>query len=1051
MKGDFTRFTFQPNKQYTSVLMQQGRLQLDADWNEQMGILAYLNQVQARDTIGASAGTSETEGGFEIQIADEDNTDLIITPGRFYLDGILCELVRGSNLDVELLADSQLKKIRVPNWLVDDLEFDKNQWVEISQQVPTDGQQNLRYQIESIDVKLQILTLAKPLPQNWQDDKLILHRVTTYATQPNYPKPPKYPHPSATKKDILVYLDAWQRHITAIEDPSIREVALQVPDTATRTKTVWQVKLLPIDLSGIDKKNKITLEQIKALKEWQQLTGEYPGKQKTTGRIVKLTASTDLNPDAEVPTPGYYQGTDNRLYRIEIHTSGSLGTATFKWSRDNGSTVSAIDRIEGNIINLISPIKDIHNLFSNEPGKPLPWLEITNEEQELKNEPGTLVQLIDAKPDRLIFDLSKIRGNIPTATKDEARVGKFKVRRWHDTSSGEILTSKDGWISIEDGISIEFTVGTFTDPTTKNQIPYEFQTGDFWLIPARESTKSIEWTQDDLGRWQPQPPQGIDHHYTPLASIDPDESSNPKIVDFRTKFPTLVNCFDKKLGDSIEGSLGIGFNGTPPATLYVRGNKQKQPDGTETNRTIVKIDRNDGQTQFVINAEGNIGIGTEPFAFTETNNKKLSIEGNTQLNGQISVTNLATFGSGITLDNLTNNIISSVNNLSLIATGNLTLQGTKINLNGDFQFDKAQFNSVGIGIVPPSDIKLHVNGIAKIGDASNYVTLEPPSLNEPAKFTTTTPKGYQFDNKITILNGGIALNDPTESTISSRQKLSLKAAGAANITIENNNIKLNGILQGDKSKFNNIGIGVNAPADEIKLQVDGNLKISDDDNFITIEPPNSIDRLVKFTTNASVENYQFDKGIKIGSGNITFGTPTSGSLGIGIEASEPTARLHIKTNNNSDIIRFTDQAGAQLLAIKKDPLKQYISFDGKINMEDELQVKGITVTSSHTLKENITDLSNPEVRQILQGLNPVKFTYKSDQNQILHFGFIAEDVPNAIASEDRQSIDLINIIAALTKVVKEHQGEISTLIKVLRQQKGEIDNLKNKVQSLENR
>jgi hypothetical protein len=1047
MKGDFTRFTFQPQKQYTSVLMQQGRLQLDADWNEQMGILAYLNQVQARDTIGASAGTSETEGGFEIQIADEGNTDLIITPGRFYLDGILCELVRGSDIDVELLADSQLKKIRVPNWLVDDLEFDRNQWVEISQKDPTGGPQNQRYQIESIDVKLQILTLAKSLPLDWQNNKLILlHRVTTYATQPNYPNPPKYLHPSATKQDILVYLDAWQRHITAIEDPSIREVALQVPDTATRTKTVWQVKLLPIDLSGIDKKNKITLEQIKALKEWQQLTGEYPGKQKTTGRIVKLTASTDLNPDAEVPTPGSYQGTDNRLYRIEINTPGALGTATFKWSRDNGSTVSAIDRIEGNVINLISPIKDIHNLFNNEPGKPRPWLEITNEEQDLKNEPGTLVQLVEAKPDRLIFDLSTIRGNIPTATKNEARAGKFKVRRWHDTSTAAILTSKDTWIAIEDGISIEFAVGTFIDPITKNQISYEFQTGDFWLIPARESTKSIEWSQDDLQRWQPQPPQGIFHHYTPLASIDPDESSDPKkIVDFRIKFPTLVNCFDKKLGDSIEGSLGIGFNGTPPATLYVRGNKQKQPDGTQIDRTIVKIDKNDGQTQFVINAEGNIGIGTEPLAPT----KKLSIEGNTQINGQVNITNLATFGSGITLDNSINNIINSASNLSLIATGDLTLQGTKINLNGDFQFDKARFNSIGIAIDPPDDAKLQVKGVAKIGDAINFFKLEPPTPNEPAKFITTTPKGYQFDRKITILNGGIALNDPTESIISGSQKLSLKAAGAANITIENENIKLAGTLQGDKSKFNNVGIGVNAPTNDIKLQVDGTLKISTDDNFVKIEPPNSPDLFVKFNTDKDVKYYQFDKGIKLAAGNITFGTPISGSLGIGIEASELTARLHIKTNTNtnSDLVRFTDEKGEQLLAIKKDQSLDYVSCNGKINLLDELQVKGVKVTSSHTLKENIVDLSNQEVTQILQGLIPVKFTYKADQDRTLHFGFIAEDVPEAIASEDKQSIDLMNIIASLTKVVKNHQEEIVMLIKILKQQKGEIDNLNNKIQS----
>ena len=38
MKGDFTRLTFQPEKHYSSVRLQQGRVQLDADWNEQADI-----------------------------------------------------------------------------------------------------------------------------------------------------------------------------------------------------------------------------------------------------------------------------------------------------------------------------------------------------------------------------------------------------------------------------------------------------------------------------------------------------------------------------------------------------------------------------------------------------------------------------------------------------------------------------------------------------------------------------------------------------------------------------------------------------------------------------------------------------------------------------------------------------------------------------------------------------------------------------------------------------------------------------------------------------
>ena len=38
MKGDFSRRTFDEKKHYRRVLMQQGRVQLDSDWNEQIDI-----------------------------------------------------------------------------------------------------------------------------------------------------------------------------------------------------------------------------------------------------------------------------------------------------------------------------------------------------------------------------------------------------------------------------------------------------------------------------------------------------------------------------------------------------------------------------------------------------------------------------------------------------------------------------------------------------------------------------------------------------------------------------------------------------------------------------------------------------------------------------------------------------------------------------------------------------------------------------------------------------------------------------------------------------
>ena len=52
MKGDFTRLTFDPRKHYTGVLKQQGRVDLDADWNEYVEIRDYLSRTEAQDVIG---------------------------------------------------------------------------------------------------------------------------------------------------------------------------------------------------------------------------------------------------------------------------------------------------------------------------------------------------------------------------------------------------------------------------------------------------------------------------------------------------------------------------------------------------------------------------------------------------------------------------------------------------------------------------------------------------------------------------------------------------------------------------------------------------------------------------------------------------------------------------------------------------------------------------------------------------------------------------------------------------------------------------------------
>ena len=65
MQGDFSRNTFDPTKHFSRVLMQQGRVQLDADWNELNAIVFHYLRTLARDVFGPYGG-DQAKLGFDI-------------------------------------------------------------------------------------------------------------------------------------------------------------------------------------------------------------------------------------------------------------------------------------------------------------------------------------------------------------------------------------------------------------------------------------------------------------------------------------------------------------------------------------------------------------------------------------------------------------------------------------------------------------------------------------------------------------------------------------------------------------------------------------------------------------------------------------------------------------------------------------------------------------------------------------------------------------------------------------------------------------------------
>ena len=81
-------------------------------------------------------------------------------------------------------------------------------------------------------------------------------------------------------------------------------------------------------------------------------------------------------------------------------------------------------------------------------------------------------------------------------------------------------------------------------------------------------------------------------------------------------------------------------------------------------------------------------------------------------------------------------------------------------------------------------------------------------------------------------------------------------------------------------------------------------------------------------------------------------------------------------------------------------------------------------TSSRTMKDKILDLDSQKAQDALRQLVPVEYVYKDDPTSEQRVGFIAEDVPEIVANADRKSVPIMDVVALLTRVVKDQQQTI---------------------------
>lgn len=448
--GDFSTNPFQYRERVSRVLYQMGRVQLDSDANEQTESTLRFLRGLGTDVIGLHGGL---DGAFEIR-AQADARPFTVGYGHYYVDGIRCV-----NMPFE------------------------HPWEIVG-------------------------ATEKATKEN--GEKYKRGRLATAEAEPfwNLDLEPK--------EAQIVYLAVWERHISAAEYDDFREVALLGPETTTRAVVTWQIRSMPV--TEYDK-------LVKQLTAWLALFDpKNPNDPKwdinylalnlllRSGARLKAKAKENQDLEACVISPeARYRGTDNRLYRVEIHQSDPR---SFKWSPDNAAIVYPIREIAGTTITLDSLGRDERTALRVND-----WVEVVDDRITLLSQTNALRQVVKINRQRMEVELDASPEN------DAGEGGHPILRRWADDVQP---FNENQWIELSDGVQVMFS---------KVDSPHaRYRPGDYWLIPARTATGGVIWPG---GTDTPVAPHGVNVHYAPLARWTPGTTS-AVLKDLRQRFQSLA-------------------------------------------------------------------------------------------------------------------------------------------------------------------------------------------------------------------------------------------------------------------------------------------------------------------------------------------------------------------------------------------------------------------------------------------------------------------------------------------------------------------------------
>ena len=516
-RGDFSRDSYDRAKRFSRVLMQQGRVQLDADWNEQSDILLHYLRSLAADLIGPHGG-SGTQPGFALFTKDTE-VDALTDANGAPLDADTIDRLKSSLRDDGFL-------IGTGRYYVDGLLCESNEYLGFTEQAGFPFAGTMSFE----DIR----------------DKT---------------------------GSFLVLLDVWERHVSCTEDGDICEVALGGPDTATRAQVVASVVVPPPQVGNdklydqqqlVDAAKKLAdavgdaaiAAARKTLNDFAEAVRLKLNRVSTARLRARARVSGMPEGDCNIKPEAQYRGLENQLYRVEIQRGGigwdgkadkekpagnAKTAATFKWSRDNASINIPIISLQGDTVVLAHLGRDTSRGLQVDD-----WVEIVGDDLALQGQPGPLRRVKSVNPDELIITLSE---GVDQSYEQGGTLHPV-LRRWDQqrsdgASADNLLLVREGtgddlnWIELEDGVQIQFA------PSGDTKNPSSYRAGDYWLIPARVATGDVIWPKekDSTGKkvGQAVPPHGTDHHYAPIAVISSDGSQ--KIVlqdDLRRKFAPLA-------------------------------------------------------------------------------------------------------------------------------------------------------------------------------------------------------------------------------------------------------------------------------------------------------------------------------------------------------------------------------------------------------------------------------------------------------------------------------------------------------------------------------